>query len=320
MKRVSLVGLVLAIALGVGTGCSKKAGVVSDDASASIATAQSSASAPASVAASAAPPEPEPKTPKELLAEHRRGLAKLVDDEKYAEVCRGAPWFQPTICSWVAARAAGKGAERPDGELFRAYFGKEHWKHVYGTVIGDPKEGYGIEVSVGGYKNHCLLTTTDTKFTSRGRFDLWVQEQVKLEEVTLNSGNVAHWVGLVEMPLARMLMSLAKSGGGLEATATAKDIMAQIASYETYAEQKEEFPPVPGAALPTSSSPPIVSAAPAVPPPIAEATVPAPKVATPQPATPPKNPVKRAACVSACVSKCADDSSCERACVSKCPS
>jgi hypothetical protein len=318
VKRVSLVGLVLAVTLGaVGTGCAKKSGAVSEDASATSSTAQASASAPPSVEVSAAPPEP--KTPKELLEEHRRALAKLVDDEKYAEVCRGAPWFQPTICSWVAARAAGKGSERPDGELFRAYFGKEHWKHVYGTVIGDPKEGYGIEVSVSGYKNHCLLTTTDTKFTSRGRFDLWVQEQVKLEEVTLNSGNVAHWVGLVEMPLARMLMSLAKSGGGIEATATAKDIMAQIASYETYAEQKEELPPVPGAAPPVPASAPSVTAAPAAAP-QAEATLPAAKVPPAQPPASPKSPAKRAACVSACVSKCADDSACERACVSKCPS
>lgn len=234
------------------TACSKKDQTPASDASPSGATSASAASTDAGTAVAEPPRE---RTPKELLDDHRGTLAALVDQEKYSEVCKGAPWINQVICNWTAARASGKAVERPDGELFRAYFGKEHWKHVYGTIVSDPAEsGDYIEVSVGGYRNHCVLSTIDTKFSSRGRFDMWVQEQPKTHEVTLNSGATANWVELEEAPLAKTLMGLAKSGGGIEATAMAKDAMKMIAQYETYAERKGEIPPVPGT-TPTPAAP-----------------------------------------------------------------
>lgn len=313
-----LVASIVTSALLVTAGCSKKA----DPGGAADAAPAASESATVTSAKPTAEAPPKEKSPKELLEDHRRELLTLAEQEKYPDVCKGAPWFNSSICSWVAIRASGKGAERPDGEVFRAYFGKEHWKHVYGSIVGDPKEGFDIEVSVGGYRNHCLLTTTDSKFTSRGRFDLWVQEQAKAQEITLNSGETAHWVSLLEMPLARMLMGLAKSGGGLESVATAKDIMTRIAGYETYAEQKEVYPALPGA----SSAVPVPGTAPS-----AVTTSPSPSAANvPKTVSPPttapgstktplKNPRARADCIAACVAKCADDGVCERACAGKCP-
>lgn len=224
------------------TACSRKDQVSAEDASLQSATPAEAASANAT-----APEPPRERTPKELLDEHRNKLAELAEQGKYSEICKGAPWVNQIICNWTAARASGKGVERPDGERFRAYFGKEHWKHVYGTVVSDPAEsGDYIEVSVGGYRNHCVLSTIDTKFSSRGRFDMWVQEQPETHEVTLNSGATANWVELEEAPLAKTLMGLAKSGGGIESTAMAKDAMKMIARYEPYAERKGEIPPVPG--------------------------------------------------------------------------
>jgi len=64
-------------------------------------------------------------------------MAEAAEAGRYAEVCKGTPWVNSTICNWAAAKAGGKGADRPNGELFRAYFGKEHWKHAYGRIIGD---------------------------------------------------------------------------------------------------------------------------------------------------------------------------------------
>lgn len=232
--------------------CSKKDQAATADASSSSASSASIESTDAS-AMTADPPRE--RTPKELLDDYRGTLAEFAAQEKYAEICKGAPWINQVICNWTAARASGKAVERPDGELFRAYFAKERWKHVYGTIVSDPAEsGDYIEVSVGGYRNHCVLSTIDTKFSTRGRFDMWVQEQPKTHEVTLNSGATANWVELEEAPLAKTLMGLAKSGGGIEATAMAKDAMKMIAQYETYAERKGEIPPVPGT-TPTLAAP-----------------------------------------------------------------
>lgn len=224
--------------------CSKK-----DDASVDASTLGATSAMATTVDAGAPAPVPPPaRTPKELLEDHRRSLATLAAEAKYAEVCKGAPWFNQTICNWVAARASGKAVERPDGELLRGYFAKEHWKHVNGTIVGDPQEaGDYLEVSVGGYRNHCVLTTVDTKFRTRGRFEMWVQEQPNTHEVTLNSGATANWVVLEEAPLAKNLMAIAKSSVDIESTAMAKDAMKMIAEYQTYAELKGEIPPVPGA-------------------------------------------------------------------------
>lgn len=256
--------------------CSRKDQAVSEDASPSGEASSAIATLDAGKAAAEPPRE---RTPKERLDDHRQTLTALTEQEKYSEICKGAPWFNQIICNWAAARAGGKAVERPDGELFRAFFYKEHWKHVFGTIVGEPNEsGDYIEVSVGGYRNHCVLSLVDTKFSSRGRFDMWVQEQPKTHEVTLNSGATANWVALEEAPLAKTLMGLAKSGGGIESTAMAKDVMKMIAQYETYAERKGDIPPVPGAPPATApdagtSTAPVVAAIETQP-----ATAPAPVV------------------------------------------
>lgn len=244
-SRAVLLSLVLAA-------CSRTEQAVSDDASPSGATSAKVASTDAGATAAEPPRE---RTPKELLESHRRTLTVLIEQEKYSEVCKGTPWFNQAVCNWAAARASGKAVERPDGELFRAFFNKEHWKHVNGTIISDPTEsGDYIEVSVGGYRNHCVLSPVDTKFSSRGRFDMWVQEQPKTHEVALNSGATANWVVLEESPLAKQLMGIAKSGVGIESTAMAKDAMKMIAEYETYSERNGETPSVPGTTAAAAAS------------------------------------------------------------------
>lgn len=270
---------------------------------------------------------PRELTEKEKLEAYRATLTDLATHGKYTEVCKGAPWFNQALCSWMAGLASEKPVARPDRDVFRAFFAKEHWKQVYGTVISDPnKTDDELEVSVGGYRNHCLLSTVDTKFSSRGRFDMWVAEQPETREVTLNSGATANWVVLEEEPLARLFHALGRArGAGIESTAMARDAMAMIATYQTYAELKGETPQLPDAKTspaPSASAPPTTMAsAPVLP--VAQApAVASVKAAPPMPvvAAMPKPLSTRRQCVTACVSKCADDAACERTCVAACPS
>jgi len=238
------------------------------------------ASAPA-VASTVAPAEepPTPASPKAVLEEHRKEMARAAVDGRYADVCKGTPWatspiaFNKTLCAWVAARAEGKEAfsvewwRFPGSSLYRGLFNTEHWAHVHGHLLDDhPDQDGRHEVTAVGYKNHCLLETTDTKYTSKGAFDLWVQEQPEAEEVTTNSGAIQHWILLEEMPLAKALMDLAHSRVSVESTATAKDAMVMIAEYQSYAERKGELPVLsPAATAAPSASAPIAVAAPAPP-------------------------------------------------------
>lgn len=202
-------------------------------------------SASAGAIAQAPEPAPAPKTPKELFEDYQHELGKVAEEGRYDEVCHGAPWFPPIICQWVAARAQGKAVDRPDSDVFRNLFGREHWKHAYGTIIDEAGDQGDYEVAVGGYRVHCLLDTADTKFTTKGRFNMWVQEQPETREVTLNSGKTANWVVLSEAPLAKALMDLAHSYTNLETTAIAKDAMKLIAEYDSYAVLKGSIPAVP---------------------------------------------------------------------------
>jgi hypothetical protein len=201
---------------------------------------------PVASASASATPAPPPKSPKDLLDDYQRTLADAVDEGRYGDVCKGSPWFPSSICQWVATRAQGKPVERPDSDVYRNLFEREHWKHVYGTIIDDAADEGDYEVAVGGYRNHCLLDTEDTKFTTKGRFNLWVQEQPETREVTVNSGKTANWVVLSEMPLAKSLMDLAHSGVSLESTGIAKDAIKLIAQYDTYAVLKGTIPSIPG--------------------------------------------------------------------------
>ena len=214
--------------------------------------------APAPVASPTAPPAP--KSPKDLLDEYQRTLADAADEGRYGEVCKGSPWFPSSICQWVAARAQGKPVDRPDSDVYRSLFEREHWKHVYGTIIDDAGDEGDYEVSVSGYHNHCLLDTADTKFTTKGNFNMWVQEQPETREVTLNSGKTSNWVVLSEMPLAKALMDLAHSGVSIESTGIAKDAMKLIAQYDTYAVLKGTIPSIPGT---SASTKPAADAGPA---------------------------------------------------------
>ena len=305
--------------------CSHKGQPTSD------APAAPASSVAANVVADAGAPEPPRElSPKEKLEAHRAKLTELASQGKYSKVCKGAPWFNQVPCSWVAARASEKAAERPDSELFRAFFTKERWKRVYGTLVTDPNKGDdSLEASVGGYRSHVVLRTVDTKFSSRGRFDMWVQEQPDTEEVTLNSSATANWVVLEEAPLARVMFALGKSrGGGIEGIAMAKDAMAMIATYQTYAELKGVPPALPDAKAALAPQPAqtyptaevVAATAPAstkAPAPIA---TPTPTPAIPVVAAMPKPQSARGHCVATCVSKCADDTACERTCVAACPS
>lgn len=300
--------------------CSKKEQPASSASPSASAMAEPSLSASASASAEApAPPEPPPvRTPEQLLDEHRDKLDSLVNDGKYDEVCQGAPWLNQAICKWVAARAAGKAAGRPDGEVFRAFFAKEHWKQVHGRILSiDGLDG--LEVVVSGYRNHCILELIDTQYSTTGGFSLWVQEQPETREIQLNSGSFAHWVVLEEATLAKALMTLARSGGGIESMGMAKDVMATFARYRTYAERKGETLAVPGAdPAPAASATASASSAPSAPPtpPTPAATTVAVKANAP--AAPAKNPRARSACIASCVAKCSDNPVCERSCAGKC--
>jgi hypothetical protein len=215
---------------------------------------------PAAEPVDAGPPHVD--TPQEKLEQHRKEMAEAAEAGRYTEVCKGTPWFNSFICNWAATKAAGKPADRPNGELFRGYFGKEHWKHAYGRIVGDADKDGDYEVSVGGYNHHCVLDTIDTKYETKGAFNLWVQEQPEPREVTLNSGNTQQWVVLEEAELAKTLMDLAHAGG-VEATAMAKNAMKLIAVYEPYTERKGELPTLPDAPVATASVvPPTVPTAP----------------------------------------------------------
>jgi hypothetical protein len=245
----------LATAVLVGTPSCKK--TTNDSATAAADAQIAAAPEPVAVAEDAGPPAP--LTPAERLEQHRKEMADAAQAGRFTEVCKGTPWVNATICNWAAARAAGNAVERPNGELFRAYFGKEHWKHAYGRIVSDADKDGDYEVSVGGYNHHCILDTIDTKYDTKGAFNLWVQEQPEPREVTLNSGNTQEWVVLEEAELAKTLMDLAHAGG-VEATAMAKNAMTLIASYEPYTERKGDLPTLPDA--PTAPAVAAASAAP----------------------------------------------------------
>jgi hypothetical protein len=87
-----------------------------------------------------------------------------------------------------------------------------------------------------------------------------VQEQPETREVTVNSGPTQQWVVLEEATLAKMLMDLAHTGGGIEGTALAKNAMALIAKYRPYSERKGELPTVRGAPSSATAAAAVTSA------------------------------------------------------------
>jgi hypothetical protein len=173
-------------------------------------------------------------------------MANMADDGRFSEVCKGTPWVNQPLCNWVAVRAAGTAAGHPDGEIFRAFFTKEHWKRVSGRIVDDAGDNGDYEVAASGYRHHCILNTDETKFETKGSFNMWVQEQPETQEVTVNSGDTQQWVVLEEATLAKQLWDLAHEGSGLESTALAKNAMGTIARYNSYAERKGTLPVLPG--------------------------------------------------------------------------
>jgi hypothetical protein len=245
----------------------------------------------------------------------------------YHQICGGVPWFNQPICKWAAARAEGKQAERPEGDLIKAGFKSEHWKQVYGRIIASMGDDGLYEVTAGGYRSHVLLKTDGTEYSTTGAYHLWVQEKPDTLDVTTKSGESHSFIILNEMRLAQTLLDLAHAGPGLEGTALAKNAMSMIASYETYGERKEdpEFPTVPAPGW-ESDRPIAVAAAPA---PAASATDGKPAEVPPsEVAAKPRITVDgvgtagpsqakrqaRSACLSKCIASCDDDANCERGC------
>jgi hypothetical protein len=210
------------------------------------APADAAPSAPDVGSSSASTAPPVPKTPREFFDAYEQTLTVAAEEGRYTDVCKGSPWFPAPICQWAAQRAQGKSVDRPDSELYRTLFGREHWVHAWGTIVAEAGDNGDYEATAGGYHNHVILDTLDTKYETRGRFDLWVQEQPETREVTLNSGTTGNWVVLTEMPLAKALMSLAHSGASVESTGIAKDAMRDIAGYVPYSVLKGNVPAIPG--------------------------------------------------------------------------
>ncbi|MDC3956885.1 hypothetical protein KEG38_23700 [Polyangium jinanense] len=155
------------------------------------------------------------------------------------------------ICNWVAAKAEGKPAARPDGEVFRAFYAREHIKKVSGRIIESAGGNDRYEVTASGYRRHCILETVDTRFETTGAFTMWVQEQPQPEEIELKSGRTEEWVVLAESVLGKTLIDLAKShGAGVEGQAMAKDAMGLIADFVPYTELKGDPPVLPDAGAP----------------------------------------------------------------------
>jgi hypothetical protein len=178
-------------------------------------------------------------------------MADAAREGRYAEVCQGTPAVPSIICTWVAAKAEGKPAARPDGELFRAFYTREHIKKVSGRIIESAGGDNRYEVTASGYRRHCILETVDTQFETTGAFTMWVQEQPQPEEIELKSGRTEAWIVLTEAVLGKTLLDLAKSyGAGVEGQAMAKDVMGLIANFVPYAELKGDPAVVPDAGAP----------------------------------------------------------------------
>jgi hypothetical protein len=182
-------------------------------------------------------------------------MDEAVDAKRFSDVCAGTPWFDKNLCAWVAARAADQPAARPDGDAFKTFFFREHIKKIYGSVIDHEGCSDTCEITASGYRSHVVLDLVDTKFTSPGAFNMWVQENPDLREVKLNSGGTAKWVVLQEAVLAKDLMDLAHSGMGLEASAIAQNAIRLIANYRPYTELQGTLPTLPGAPSASVSSP-----------------------------------------------------------------
>lgn len=252
-------------------------------------------------------------TPKELADEHRDSMVKLVDEGKYAEVCAGTPTVPASICAWVAAKAEGKAAFKPDGDVFRAFFGREHIKKVSGTIVGDGETKGEYEAIVYGYRRHCVLSTVTTEFTTKGGFSLWVQEQPELREVTVKSGDTEKWVELEENDLGKDFSDLAKTYG-LEAEGTAKDLMKEIANFVPYSELKGQYSDAGPSAVATAATPTATSNTPT---PTAATTAAAHPTSALAPTVDPARAKARADCMRTCIAACKDDSACEMGCSTK---
>jgi hypothetical protein len=218
------------------------------------------------------------------------------------------------MCNWVAARAQGKPATKPDPSVSYPWFVREHIKKVSGTILGDGDTKGEHEVIAYGYRRHCILSTTTTEFKTTGGFTLWVQELPEVRDVTVNSGESEKWVELEESELGKDIVDLAHTYG-IEAEALAKDLMVEIARFVPYSELKGDYPDasapvaVTGTAISTATT---TSTATSI---TTTTSVP------PRPAVDPEAKTKaRSECIRSCVAGCKDDAACELDCpTKKCP-
>ena len=258
----------LLVAIGATSACGRSSSGEGPAATTRAVTSSSAEPAAPSAIASVTAALEAPPTPAQLASAHREQMADAARDGRYAAVCEGTPAVPSILCTWVAAKAEGKPAARPDGEVFRAFYAREHIKKVSGRIIEAAGGDNRYEVTAAGYRRHCILETVDTHFETTGAFTLWVQEQPETQEIELKSGRSAEWVVLTESVLGKTLLDLAKSyGAGVEGQAMARDAMGLIADFVTYAELKGMLAPLPdaGAPLADAGSP---SAAPAAPSPL----------------------------------------------------
>ncbi|HEX7600019.1 MAG TPA: hypothetical protein VF316_00365 [Polyangiaceae bacterium] len=329
MKR--LLPLVLLFGLAA---CKKSTPIV--DAGSEVGPPVSADAAMAAATDAATDAESEPMTPQDLANDHRDEMEKAANEGRYADVCAGTPAFPLAMCAWVAARAQGKPASKPDPSVSHSWFQREHIKKVSGTIVGDGELKGEYEAIVYGYRRHCVLSTLTTEFKTRGAFSLWVQELPDVRDVTVKSGDTEKWVELEENDLGKDIVDLAHAYG-VEAEGMAKDLMVEIARFVPYAELKGDFPDAgappaaTGTATATTTATTTATAAGAggkartAEDLLAEMAGSAPTQAAPpppvQPTVDPEAKAKaRSDCMKSCVSGCKDDAPCEMTCATKtCP-
>ena len=266
--------------------------------------------------------ESKPETPQDLANDHRDEMEKAAKEGRYADVCAGTPAFPSSMCAWVAARAQGKPASKPDPSVSHSWFVREHIKKVSGKIVGDGEAKGEYEAIVYGYRRHCVLSTLTTEYTTHGAFSLWVQELPDVRDVTVKSGDTEKWVELEENDLGKDIVDLAHAYG-VEAEGMAKDLMVEIARFVPYSELKGDFPDASAppattaaaTATTTATAPTTTATTAATAGPTATHAAPPPPV---QPTVDPEAKAKaRSECIRTCVAACKDDSACEMECPTK---
>ena len=177
-----------------------------------VAPAVSSAARPTMMTPSASIPvdasvvQPDAPQPADLALD-------ALDDGRYLDVCPFlvSEGFSPDVCEWIALTAEGTASGQLSTRTLESFLRAQHVRRVSGTVVDwYDQSSSEYEVRVGG--RAAILQTTETSYTTTGRFSMWAQESGSSDEV-LNSGREVTVTVYREWPIAELIIEMMRARG-----------------------------------------------------------------------------------------------------------